>query len=276
MSDEGSSGFGGSGTESGSGAGGEFISTTGRESSAEVAKSQEVASQAGHAVWQDGTAADRLHAPSSLLRTPPLAPPDRGEPPMPMVAEMPPPAPRPFDHALGQGAPVSPGDSTPPGRPVFMAGAPGAAGWQGAGPGPGAGPGAAPGAGPGPGFGGPHSGPFWRGQRLVDPRVSDSDRAVVVIMHLWWIGCLFTGFVLLAFLPLILWAVRQSSSGFVDDHGREILNAQLTILLFAVSIIGLPVAIVLSVVSMVNSVRGAVAAAQREHFRYGMIFRPLG
>ncbi len=197
-----------------------------------------------------------------------LASPDRRGSLMPMVAEMPPPAPHAFPAGVAE----------PLGQPPHQFAAPpaGQGAWAAATPP--MNPGAAAGGGPGGGFGNGMGGgtPYWRGERLVDPRVSDSDRAIAVIMHLWWIGFLFTGLFPLALLPLILWAVRQSASGFVDDHGREILNTQLTILLFAVSIIGLPVAVVLIVVSMVNSIRGAIAAAGREHFRYGMIFRPIG
>lgn len=243
------------------------------ETPAVATKSQEGPSQAGQSVHSVGVESGRLNGPSESPASPaePLAHPHRGEPLMPIAAEMPPPAPHPMQDPFHQGMPMPPA-----GGGAFHAGGMGAgfgaAGWNG--------PAAAGSSGNGPaggfGGGGGAGAPYWRGQRLVDPRVSDADRAIAVIMHLWWLGLIFTAFFPLAFLPVILWAVRQSASGFVDDHGREVLNTQLTILLFAVSIIGLPVAFVLILVSMVNSVRGAIAAAQREHFRYGMIFRPIG
>lgn len=130
----------------------------------------------------------------------------------------------------------------------------------------------------GPGSGGSHGGwsPFWRGHRLVDPRVTDADRIIAVVMHLWWVGLFVGGLPFTCFLPVVLWAVRQSSSGFVDDHGREVISMQLTGLILLVSIVGAPLVPVWGVVCAVNSIRGAIAASQREHFRYGMIFRPLG
>lgn len=128
-----------------------------------------------------------------------------------------------------------------------------------------------------PGFGPPQGWlPYWRGERLVDPRVSDADRLIAVAMHLWWLGFFIGGFPFVCFLPVLLWAVRQSSSGFVDDHGREVINVQLTGLLLILSIFGAPFMPFWGIFCAVNSIRGAIAASQREHFRYGMIFRPIG
>ncbi len=118
--------------------------------------------------------------------------------------------------------------------------------------------------------------PYWRGDRLVDPRVSDADRTFAIIMHLWWIGLFSPLGILCTLIPVVLWAVRQSTSSFVDDHGREVINMQLTGLILAVSIFGLPLLPFWGVICVVNSIRGAVAAGSREHFRYGMILRPIG
>jgi uncharacterized Tic20 family protein len=78
---------------------------------------------------------------------------------------------------------------------------------------------------------------------------------------------------LAVFFPLAVWMIRQSSSGFIDDHGREIINAQLTFLLTCLIP---PVAVIWAVYNLVSSIRGAAAAGRREHFRYPMTFRPLG
>lgn len=198
-------------------------------------------SASGHAVRVDGGVLTHVEPEGGPHReaTGASVAPDPGRAAMPFVASMPndPAPPRPF-----------PGHQSPP------------HGWQG-------------------GWGSPGGGPmtpYWRGERLVDPRVTDSDRILAVLMHLWWVGIVFTGFVPFLFLPVVIWAVRQSSSGFLDDHGREVLNMQLTTVLLAVSIVGLPFVPVLVIASLVNSIRAAIAASQREHFRYGMIFRPIG
>lgn len=162
-------------------------------------------------------------------------------------------------------APAGPSDANQPG-PAGPPSWEGGASW-------GAGQ-AAPGFGQAGGLGG--AAPFWRGDRLIDPSVSDGDRAIAVIMHLWWV-LFFAGLGFFAVLiPVILWAVRQSSSAFVDDHGREALNVQLTGLILCVSIFGLIAVPFWGILCAINSVRAAVAAGSREHFRYGVILRPLG
>lgn len=115
--------------------------------------------------------------------------------------------------------------------------------------------------------------PYWRGDRLVDPRVTDGDRTLTILMHLWWIALPVFGLVLI--FPLVAWIVRQSSSGYVDDHGREILNLQLTGLIFLIPPLW-PFGVVWALFQMVASIRAAIAASRREHFRYPMTFRPLG
>jgi len=117
------------------------------------------------------------------------------------------------------------------------------------------------------------AGPFWRGERLVDPRVSDGDRWWVIVAHLWWVtGLLLIGPFALA-VPITMWAVRQSGSSFADDHGREIVNMQLTLAILVIIPVFWPVLPVWGVVAIVNSIRAAIAAHRREHFRYPAIFR---
>ncbi len=131
-----------------------------------------------------------------------------------------------------------------------------------------------------PGYADPYAAPmaatpYWRGDRLVDPRVQDLDRFLAASTHLWWVA-FFVGlgpFSLL--IPVIIWAVRQSISGFTDDHGREAINAQLTLALLAIVPIFWLVLPVWGVIYAISGVRGAIAASRREHFRYPMILRPL-
>jgi uncharacterized Tic20 family protein len=129
-----------------------------------------------------------------------------------------------------------------------------------------------------PGFGQqPHGWqPYWKEGRLVDPRVRDLDRTLAVIMHLWWV-LFFVGLGPFACLvPVGIWAILQSNSGFVDDHGREVINTQLTGLILVFSVVGWIVLPFWAIACLVNSIRGAVAAGSREHFRYGAILRPVG
>jgi uncharacterized Tic20 family protein len=108
---------------------------------------------------------------------------------------------------------------------------------------------------------------------LVDPRVEDGDRILTIAMHLWWVWSIFVP--VAALLPVIGWAVRQSSSGFADDHGREVINLQLTAIILLVvpplQLLLIPWVVVVGI----NSIRASTAAGRREFFRYPLVFRFL-
>jgi hypothetical protein len=116
--------------------------------------------------------------------------------------------------------------------------------------------------------------PYWIEDRLVDPRVSDGDRTVAAFMHLWWVLIPVLG-PLAAAIPLVAWMARQSSSPFIDDHGRETINLQLTALLFLLPPLW-PVLVPWAIYLVVASLRATMASSRREYFRYPMVFRPLG
>jgi hypothetical protein len=112
-------------------------------------------------------------------------------------------------------------------------------------------------------------GTYWQGRRLVDSRVSDGDRLLVLGMHAWWLFGIFLPPMLL--LPVLAWAMRQSDSGFVDDHGRELINLQLN----AVVVAFIPPLWPLLLVWAINSIRAMTATGRREYFRYPAMVRVL-
>jgi uncharacterized Tic20 family protein len=59
--------------------------------------------------------------------------------------------------------------------------------------------------------------------------VSEDDRTLGMLCHLLGI---FTGFL----GPLVLWLVKKDSSPYVEHHGRESLNFQITLLLMMMAI----------------------------------------
>ena len=94
-------------------------------------------------------------------------------------------------------------------------------------------------------------------------------------MHLWWLGLPVLG-PLAMVVPVTLWAVLQGRSGFLDDHGREALNAQLTLLvLLLVPVCGWIVLLPWFPVWIVGSIRAAIAAGNGAYDRYPAIFRAL-
>ncbi|MFM7134460.1 MAG: DUF4870 domain-containing protein [Planctomycetota bacterium] len=118
----------------------------------------------------------------------------------------------------------------------------------------------------------------WRlapNRRVRDAMAGDIDRVVACAIHLWplWIAVIGPFAVL---LPVVLWLAFRRASVFVDDHGREAMNAQLTMLaLLLVPCLGWIALIPWTVAWLASMVRAAVAAAGSELFRYPALLRPI-
>lgn len=82
--------------------------------------------------------------------------------------------------------------------------------------------------------------------------------------------------------PLVIWLVYKDRSDYVDYHGKEALNFQLTmtiamvisaILIFV--LIGLPLLIVFALLDLILSIVAAVRANEGERYRYPFNIRFL-
>lgn len=67
---------------------------------------------------------------------------------------------------------------------------------------------------------------------LHDSAVSADDRSFAVFMHLTLLGHLVLP-VVAVIAPIIMWQQKKATSPFLDDHGREVVNFHLTILLYS-------------------------------------------
>ena len=107
--------------------------------------------------------------------------------------------------------------------------------------------------------------------------VNDSDRHVGMAMHLTPLLAFLFGPAILT--PLVLWIACKGQSPFVDDHGRETINAIISFVIYHilafVTVIGIIALPVLYIVGIVNLIRGAVAAGRGDFFRYPMTMRFL-
>jgi uncharacterized Tic20 family protein len=109
---------------------------------------------------------------------------------------------------------------------------------------------------------------------------TEDDRTMAMLCHLLSI---FTGFI----GPLVIWLVKKDSSRFVDHHGRESLNFQLTVLLASiclgalafvlmfifVGILLIPVIMAISVLALVAEIMACLAANRGEWHRYPWTIR---
>ncbi|MDX2114201.1 MAG: DUF4870 domain-containing protein [Planctomycetota bacterium] len=130
--------------------------------------------------------------------------------------------------------------------------------------------------------------------RVVDPDVSADESRYAVFTHLAGLLSLVTANVPIASLigTLVMWQIKKSESPFLDDHGRESVNFQISLLVYLAAggaVLGLLTMVtfgiaapllglgwvVLAVLNCVGCVRGAIAAGRREFYRYPMCLRFL-
>ena len=79
----------------------------------------------------------------------------------------------------------------------------------------------------------------------------------------------------------VMWSIRKKDSPFLDDHGREALNFQISLLIYFVvglmlSPIGVGAVILglgIPLLRLFSCIRGAMAAHRGEFFRYPMCIR---
>ncbi|MGV3561619.1 DUF4870 domain-containing protein [Larkinella arboricola] len=80
--------------------------------------------------------------------------------------------------------------------------------------------------------------------------------------------------------PIVVWQIQKDKSAYVDYHGKEALNFQITMtiaygvaILLIVLLIGFPILIVLGLISVVLSILAGVKANNGEYYKYPFTFR---
>lgn len=80
--------------------------------------------------------------------------------------------------------------------------------------------------------------------------------------------------------PLVMWLVKKEESAFVDYHGKEALNFQITVtlatiasLLLSFVIIGIPLLVLVWLANIVFIILATVAANKGEYYRYPVSLR---
>ncbi len=118
---------------------------------------------------------------------------------------------------------------------------------------------------------------------LIDPVassvVSSEDRTWAMVVHLSaFAGHVFPFAHIIA--PLVVWLVRRESSAFVNDQGKEAVNAQISVTIYAAVagvlcfvLIGVPLLIGLYCANFVFVIVAAIAAYDGKTYRYPLIFR---
>ncbi len=97
-----------------------------------------------------------------------------------------------------------------------------------------------------------------------------------IVMH---VLCL-VGFPILG--PLIVWLIKKDQSNYLDRQGRELLNFQISYLLYAFAsgllcfiFIGIPLLFAVGIATIVLTVIGIVRASEGNIYRFPLTIRFL-
>jgi uncharacterized Tic20 family protein len=126
-------------------------------------------------------------------------------------------------------------------------------------------------------------------QRFVDAAATADERTYAMVIHgsgavssvvaltTWGSSTL-----VFFFVPLVMWLVKRKESPFLDDHGKEAVNFQISLLVYTLAAyilhvicIGVILVPAISVLAVVGSSLGIAAAHRGEYFRYPACLRFL-
>ena len=110
----------------------------------------------------------------------------------------------------------------------------------------------------------------------ADPTPTQDEKNLGLIMHVLSL----VGFSLIG--PLIVWLIKKDESAFINIQGRELLNFQLSILIYALIciplcfvLIGIPMLFVIGFTSLILTIIGLVKASEGKIYRFPLTIRML-
>ena len=123
--------------------------------------------------------------------------------------------------------------------------------------------------------------------RAFDPDVSADERSYALWMHLALLAHVVLSLIAIL-IPIIMWQIKKDESPFLDDHGREAVNFQITLIIYSVVFtiaavpigfltcgVGFALAFVPYVLGIVGMIQASTAANRGEFYRYPMTMRFL-
>jgi uncharacterized protein len=110
----------------------------------------------------------------------------------------------------------------------------------------------------------------------ADPVPTQDEKNLALIMH----ALSLVGFSLIG--PLIVWLVKKDESAFINAQGRELLNFQISFLIYAIVciplcfvLIGIPLLIVVGLASFILTIIGLVKATEGKIYRFPVTIKML-
>lgn len=128
--------------------------------------------------------------------------------------------------------------------------------------------------------------------RVYAPGLTNDEKTWAMFAHLGLLGHIVLPLVSVL-IPLVIWLAKRADSDFIDDHGREALNFQITLFIYSIALpiaafifgvltcgIGfvllVPAALLPYVLGLVGMIMASIAANRGEFYRYPMTLRLLG
>ena len=103
--------------------------------------------------------------------------------------------------------------------------------------------------------------------------ITSDDKTMAMLAHLLGIVIGFVG-------PLIIWLIKKDQSKFVDYHGKEALNFQITVLIgyivssiLSMVLIGCITGVIVWIASLIWCIIGGMAANKGEYYKYPITLR---
>ncbi len=107
--------------------------------------------------------------------------------------------------------------------------------------------------------------------------LSNEDRTWGMLSHLSYFLTFVIGVSCIA--PLVIWIIKKDTSEFIEDQAKEALNFQLSAfivsLVLAATVCGIPLILVVLIMSIVYSIQAGMAANRGEYYRYPYTFRMI-
>ena len=128
--------------------------------------------------------------------------------------------------------------------------------------------------------------------RYVCEGTAPDERTYAMLLHLSLLAHMLLPYIAII-APLIMWNMKKKESGYIDDHGREAMNFQISLLIYSIllPIIAIPIGLLLLgigvlvtvplaaffpyVLGLVGLIMAAMASNRGEMYRYPMTIRFL-
>lgn len=109
------------------------------------------------------------------------------------------------------------------------------------------------------------------------PVLTNNDRNWAMLCHLSALLAFIPPFVGLILGPLILWLVKGKEHPFIDEHGKEALNFQISVLIYSLvlccTLLGIVLLPLLWLGDVIFVIIAAMKASDGESYRYPMCIR---